>query len=305
MVVTTEGDRLPAAMDAVARTVGAFDRACSRFRGDSELSAINRAAGHATPVSPLMIAAVQAAVRAASLTDGAVDPTLGAAIAALGYDRDFDLGLAGRGSARAELSAPSADWRTIRVDAAAGTVAIGPGASLDLGATAKALAADHAASAAYAAAECGVLVSLGGDIATAGPAPAAGWRVRVTDDHRADAAAPGQSITLHTGGLATSSTTVRAWRGPDGAIVHHLLDPETGLPVDGGWRTASVAAACCLDANIASTAAIVRGPRAPAWLASLRLPSRLVSDDGVAFHLCGWPDDGDDLASARFAEASA
>ena len=305
MVVTTEGDRLPAAMDAVARTVGAFDRACSRFRGDSELSAINRAAGHATSASPLMIAAVQSALRAASLTDGAVDPTLGTAIAALGYDRDFDLGLAGRGSARAELSAPSADWRTIRVDAAAGTVAIGPGASLDLGATAKALAADHAASAAHAAAECGVLVSLGGDIATAGPAPAAGWRVRVTDDHRADATAPGQSITLHTGGLATSSTTVRAWRGPDGAMVHHLLDPETGLPVDGGWRTASVAAACCLDANIASTAAIVRGPRAPAWLASLGLPSRLVSDDGVAFHLCGWPDDGDDLASARFAEASA
>ena len=305
MVVTTEGDRLPAASDAVARTVDAFDRACSRFRGDSELSAINRAAGRATPVSPLMIAAVQAAVRAASLTDGAVDPTLGTAIAALGYDRDFDLGLAGRGSARAELSAPPAGWRTIRVDAAAGTVAIGPGASLDLGATAKALAADRAATAAHTAAQCGVLVSLGGDIATAGPAPAAGWRVRVTDDHRADAAAPGQPIALHTGGLATSSTTVRAWRGRDGAMVHHLLDPETGLPADGCWRTASVAAACCLDANIASTAAIVRGQRAPAWLASLRLPSRLVSHDGVAFHLCGWPDDGDDLASARFAEASA
>lgn len=305
MVVTTEGDRLPAAIDAVTRTVDAFDRACSRFRGDSELSAINRAAGRATPVSPLMIAAVQAAVRAASLTDGAVDPTLGTAIAALGYDRDFDLGLAGRGSARAELSAPLAGWRTIRVQPAAGTVAIGPGASLDLGATAKALAADRAATAAHTAAQCGVLVSLGGDIATAGPAPAGGWRVRVTDDHRADAAAPGQPITLHTGGLATSSTTVRAWRGPDGAMVHHLLDPETGLPVHGCWRTASVAAACCLDANIASTAAIVRGQRAPAWLASLRLPSRLVSDDGVAFHLCGWPDDGDDLASARFAEASA
>ena len=99
------GDRLPAAVDAVARTVDAFDRACSRFREDSELSAINRAAGRATPVSPLMIEATQAALRAAALTDGDVDPTLGTAMIALGYDRDFEAGLDGRGAARAGSSA--------------------------------------------------------------------------------------------------------------------------------------------------------------------------------------------------------
>lgn len=316
MVVASDDDLLASAVEAVRGTVDAFDRACSRFREDSELSAVNRAAGRATRVSPLMVEATEAAVRAAALTDGDVDPTLGAALVALGYDRDFDslrdfdLAVAGRddvtgrgpGEAvppgRALSVASVAGWRTIRVDARAATVGLGPGVSLDLGATAKAMAADHAARAAHEATGCGVLVSLGGDIATAGPGPQDGWRVRVTDDHRSAVDAPGQWITIRSGGLATSSTAVRRWRAADGATAHHLLDPATRRPTGRGWRTASVVAANCLDANIASTAAIVRGPRAPEWLRSLGLPSRLVSDNGVALHLAGWPTAGDDLAPA-------
>jgi thiamine biosynthesis lipoprotein len=166
--------------------------------------------------------------------------------------------------------------------------------TLDLGATAKALAADRAAERANASAGAGVLVSLGGDIALAGPAPPEGWRVRVTDDHRSDVSAPGQWIALRTGGLATSSTTTRRWSTASGSA-HHLIDPATGRSVSGVWRTVSVTAASCLDANIASTAAIVRGERAAAWLESLGLPSRLVSTDGAARHVAGWPTQGDDL----------
>jgi thiamine biosynthesis lipoprotein len=66
--------------------------------------------------------------------------------------------------------------------------------------------------------------------------------------------------------------------------------------VDGCWRTVSVCAASCLDANIASTAAIVRGERALEWLAALGLPSRLVAVDGMVRHIAGWPAEGDDLA---------
>jgi thiamine biosynthesis lipoprotein len=139
-----------------------------------------------------------------------------------------------------------------------------------------------------------VLVGLGGDIALAGPAPEGGWRVRVTDDHRGGVDAPGQWIRLRSGGLATSSTTVRRWRAGD-ELVHHLLNPATGRPVTDTWRTASVAAGSCLDANIASTAAIVRGERATRWLESLGLPSRLVTPSGATVHLAGWPADGDDL----------
>jgi FAD:protein FMN transferase len=173
-------------------------------------------------------------------------------------------------------------------------VRLARGVRLDLGATAKALAADRAAAAASHLTGCGVLVSLGGDIAIAGSSPPEGWRVRVTDDHRSDASAPGQWITLEGGGLATSSTTVRRWPTADGDA-HHLIDPSTGRPATGFWRTVSVTAATCLDANIASTAAIIRGEPALSWLRSLGLPSRLVGEDGRVRHVAGWPADGDDL----------
>jgi thiamine biosynthesis lipoprotein len=117
----------------------------------------------------------------------------------------------------------------------------------------------------------------------------------VTDDHRSEVTAPGQWIALHAGALATSSTTVRRWETGDGPA-HHLLDPSTGRPVSGPWRTVSVTAASCLDANIASTAAIIRGDRAPGWLQSLGLPARLVPVDGGAVHVAGWPAGGDEQA---------
>ncbi len=297
VVAVTDAAGLESARAAVVGTVDAFDRACSRFRDDSELSAVNAAAGSFVPVGSLLLEAVGAALRAARLTDGDVDPTVGESLIALGYDRDFaSIGaVAVPGPASRSISIASVPgWRTVQIDPDAGAIRVARGVKLDLGATAKALAADHAAAAAHQAAGCGTLVSLGGDIAIAGAAPPEGWRVRVTDDHRSDVDAPGQWITLRAGGLATSSTTVRRWRTPSGSA-HHLVDPATGRSVHGVWRTVSVAAASCLDANIASTAAIVRGERAVPWLQSLGLPSRLVGVDGTARHLAGWPSDGDDL----------
>src|SRR5213076_493676 len=96
-----------------------------------------------------------------------------------------------------------------------------------------------------AAPGAGVLVNLGGDIATAGPPPVEGWLVRVADDHRASPDEPGQTITIESGALATSSTTVRRWDQG----VHHIIDPRSGLPADSRWRTVSVCAATCVDAN--------------------------------------------------------
>ena len=212
-------------------------------------------------VSPLLIETVAASLRAARLTDGDVDPTVGEALMALGYDRDY--ALVAPPSRRRIQIVPVPGWRTIKLDAEAGTIRLARGVRLDLGAAAKALAADRAADAAQRAAGCGVLVSFGGDIAMSGPPPNGGWRVRVTDDHRSDVDAPGQWITLESGGLATSSTTVRKWATDDG-FAHHLVDPATGRPARGIWRTVSVAAGSCLDANIATTASIIRGDRAVA-----------------------------------------
>jgi FAD:protein FMN transferase len=292
VVAAADARSLDAARVAVERVVADFDLACSRFRDDSELSAVNRGAGSWVKVSSLFIEAMTAAIRAAELTDGDVDPTVGQALIALGYDRDFgELPDRAPGSP-AIASVPG--WRTLQTDLGAGAVRVSSGVRLDLGATAKALAADHAAAAAGAAADCGVLVSLSGDLAVAGPPPDGGWPVRVTDDHRAGPDAPGQWITIRSGGLATSSTTVRRWR-TDSGPAHHLVDPATSRPAQGPWRTVSVTSGSCLDANIASTAAIIRGARAERWLRDLGLPSRLVTVDGRVRHVAGWPEEADDL----------
>lgn len=290
-VAVSDPARLATAVTVVRDQVDQLDGACSRFRQDSELAKLNAAGGAEVRVGPLLLEAVHAALRAAQLTDGDVDPTVGGSLIALGYDRDFD-SIRTRGQVAFQAVK---GWRSVDVDDARSTVRLAPGVTLDLGATAKALGADRAARQASAAAGCGVLVGLGGDLALSGDPPPSGWRVRVTDDHRAAPDAPGQWITLRSGGLATSSTVARRWQAGS-ASVHHLIDPASGRPADGVWRTVSVAGGSCLDANIASTAAIVRGGRAAAWLRSLGLPARLVSVDGVATHVAGWPEDGEELA---------
>jgi thiamine biosynthesis lipoprotein len=282
---------LPPARAAVERELAAVDLACSRFRADSELSRVNASGGRPTRVSTLLCEAIELALRAAALTDGAVDPTVGTALVLAGYDRDWRL-----------LEAPAGEpahpptvtarvmpgWRAVSLQR--GIVTLPAGVSLDLGATAKAWAADRCATVAAASGGCGALVALGGDIALAGPTPAKHWSVLVTDDHRSGPDAPGQTVRVRSGGLATSSTAVRRWRHA-GHTMHHVIDPATGLPVADTWRTASVAAASCADANIAATAAIVLAETAPSWLAERELPARLVRADGEVRTIAGWPEE--------------
>jgi thiamine biosynthesis lipoprotein ApbE len=296
---TVDPAALAPARSAVESELAAIDRACSRFRPDSELSRLNDRPGRPIQVSALLLEALSLALEAARMTGGDVDPTLGRALELAGYDRDWRLlpapgeepPGAGRGSSPhppvLKLRSRSG-WRAVSLDRATQTVRLPQGVRLDLGATAKALAADRAAAAAHAAAGCGVLVGLGGDIATSGPAPAGGWRIHVTDDHRSDATAPGQTVTIRSGGLATSSTTVRRW-SHGGRTMHHILDPATGAPAETCWRTVSVAAESCADANIACTASLVRGRSALDWLAELELPARLQRNDGSVVRTGRWP----------------
>jgi len=288
---------LAQARACVQHELAMIDRACSRFRADSELSRLNALEGRPARVSGLLLQAVELALRAAELTDGDVDPTVGRALELAGYDRDWKLlcppttsSPAAQEQARAhEIKARvRSGWQTVSVDSCAGRVRLPRGIRLDLGASAKAWAADRAAKTATADTSCGVLVSLGGDIATCGDAPPGGWRIRVTEDHRSQPDAPGQTVSIQDGGLATSSTTVRRWHH-DGRDMHHIIDPRTGEPARSAWRTVSVAAASCAEANIAATAAIVRGAPAAAWLAGLGLPARLVDHEGQVLTICDWP----------------
>ena len=91
------------------------------------------------------------------------------------------------------------------------------------------------------------------------------------------------------GGIATSSTTVRRWRRGQ-ALLHHIIDPQSGMPTSGPWRTVTVLAHSCVDANVAATAAIVQGEGAVDWLKARRLPARLVENDGTIHYLGPWPD---------------
>jgi thiamine biosynthesis lipoprotein len=203
---------------------------------------------------------------------------------ALGYDRDY--ATLAPDAAAAVRGVPAAGWQTVELDVHNRLLRLAPDTRLDLGATAKALAADRAAETIASATGSPALVSLGGDVATAGPSPGGGWTIRVTDDHRATAG--GQTISVTGGGVATSSTTLRAWRR-GGRAIHHIVDPGTGEPAATVWRTVSAAAASCVDANTATTAAIVRGADAPRWLGALGLPARLVDPDGRVVTLNDWP----------------
>jgi thiamine biosynthesis lipoprotein ApbE len=295
-LLVTSPFALEAAYRLVSAELAAIDAACSRFRPDSELSLVNAAGGRITNVSTLFAEALQTALTAAALTDGDVDPTCGGCLVRLGYDRDFAQVRADT-SPLSRAAGPAPGWRLVELDADRQTVRVPAGVLLDLGATAKALAADRAAARAAAAAGCGVLVNLGGDIALAGQAAAGGWRVKVSDElpaHQADGAptrrARGQVVSIDSGGLATSCTASRGWRRGEERL-HHIVVPGTGRPADGCWRTVSVAAATCVSANIASTAAIIRGEPAARWLDRLGLPARLVRSDGRVVTTGGWPAD--------------
>ncbi|RDI02514.1 thiamine biosynthesis lipoprotein [Curtobacterium sp. AG1037] len=292
-VVLDRRDRrhLPAAEACVREVTAAVDAACSRFRADSELLARADALVRGTEVSPLLASLVHQAVDAARLTDGDVDPTLGRRMVRLGYDAAFVDGAlvtAGPGpEASPDLLARALDvrpaWQRILLT---GTfLRVPEGVTLDLGATAKAAAADMAAASITARLGIGALVSLGGDVATAGPDPSGGWQVRVQDldDDPADRVriASGWSV-------ATSSTQKRRWE-QDGHARHHILDPRWGLPVDPVWRSVTVVAPSCVTANTMTTAAVVRGHAAVDWLRQSGRAARLVAADGSVVRLGGWP----------------
>jgi thiamine biosynthesis lipoprotein len=289
-VVVTEPEQLEIATRAVDRLVARLDETCSRFRDDSELAGVQAAAGREVEVSPLLGTALAAALRAARITVGAVDPTVGSAVRRAGYSVDF-ASVARDGEAIVLPLGRVPGWQRIQFDERRRTVRVPVDVELDLGSTAKALGSDLAAAAARRAmSRGGVLVSLGGDIAVAGAPPADGWHIQVAEDHETPVTADGETIAVTRGGVATSSTTVRRWtRG--GFVLHHIIDPATGIPAAGPWRTVTVVAGSCVDANIATTAGIVLGIQATDWMAATGLPARLVDHGGRVVRIGGWPAD--------------
>ena len=284
-VVVTDAGALVAASELLQLELERIDRVASRFRDDSELSRLNAASGTETRVSAELLEALQVALAMAEATGGLVDPTVGVALDRLGYDRDFSEVLPGVDGRLPEPQA-APGWRSVTLDPERSVVGIPVGASIDLGATAKALAADRAATTIHHRLGCGVLVSLGGDASVAGPAPEGGFAVGIADTCTSRHAS--EAVGVLSGGLASSGTGVRQWRLGTHQV-HHIVDPATCLPSPPYWRTVSATAATCVQANAASTAAMIMGERAVDWLEGLGLPARLVRVDGSVAYTSGWP----------------
>jgi thiamine biosynthesis lipoprotein len=289
-ICVAAGERLDRAAALMERELTAVDEACSRFRPDSELARLNAAAGRPVAVGRRLLDAIVVALRVAFGTGGLVDPTVGRTLALAGYDRSFELVRARDARVFRARYSPVPGWRHVDVDVGRSTVRVPAGVELDLGATAKAAAADRIAHAAAAEVGGGVLVSLGGDVAVAGEPPDGGWSIRVADDHGAPLDAPGEDVSIRSGGLASSGTALRRWRAGE-VELHHIVDPRTGRPARTPWRTVSVAARSCVDANAAATAAVVLAEWAPQWLASRLVPARLVAESGSVVRVGGWPED--------------
>jgi thiamine biosynthesis lipoprotein len=281
-LVLTRPELLPEATAIVDGVLADVDRACSRFRPDSELLTLAPDADGWNRLSPTLADLLRVALEAAVQTDGALDPTIGATLVDLGYDRDIRLLTDERTSVVTVVRRPTG-WRSLRLEDT--RVWMPPGTQLDLGATAKAVAADRCARAVAQRLDTGVLVSLGGDIATAGRGPEGGWQVTVQD---LPSDVPQQVSLFDGAAIATSSTARRTWRR-DGQVVHHLIDPTTARPATGRWRSVTVVAPDCARANTVATAALVKGDGAVAWLRYAALPARLVSHDGDVATLNHWP----------------
>ncbi len=277
-VVVSDPTALAAVVEVVRAGLDDVERACSRFRADSEIRSLRPGT---TTLSPLLADLVGTALDAAEASGGLVDPTVGGVVRELGYDRSIEL-LPKDGPA-VTLVQRVPGFR--RVKLYGDRLELPAGIDLDLGATAKARAADLTARRAAEIVGVGVLVELGGDIATAGPGPEEGWQVLVSDSPDD----PASQVTLQPGSaVATSSTVRRAWRR-GGVRIHHIVDPRTAAPAAAVWRSATVAGPTCAEANTASTAAVILGHEAPRWLAERGFSARLVDQRHRVCPVGDWP----------------
>lgn len=292
-LLTTDAYVLDAARLMLAERLDELDAVASRFRTDSELALINRtsriAAAEEHDVVHLSVSRALGdhlthALDVAALTDGLVTPTVGNALITAGYDADIDV-------VRHRAAANRSDSHPAPVDVHSEcmlhgtTLTLSAGATLDLGSTAKAVAAQQWSAQIASRVGAGILLDLGGDLACAGPCPSGGWRIGVVDWTRRT-----RQVVLADDGqsFATSSTRVRTWRSGQ-SWRHHIIDPRTGSPAHSPWAQVTCASTATQWANAASTASIILGADAPDWLAARRIPALLVAHDGTETRVAGWP----------------
>jgi thiamine biosynthesis lipoprotein len=287
-VTVTDPAALPAARRLVSRQFAAVEKAAARFRRDAELHRLYRAGGRTITVSPLLAGLISAALITAERTGGDVDPTVGAAMTAVacGSAKRDRSGIPVCGT-RPTQPRPVPGWERVNLDGR--RLQVPAGTTLDLSVTAKAVACDHAAAGVRERLDVGVLVGLGGNVATAGPAPEGGWYVEIEDrtGNRLTAATLSAGAALATSHLTAHTRpemVVNAELGTPG----HLIDPHTGRAPTPVWRMATAIGFSSLEMAAYTAASLVRGTSARAWLGQLWVPARLVTIYGDVITVGPW-----------------
>lgn len=240
--------------DAAETRLHDLEARWSRFRDDSELAAINRAAGRPTIVSAETFRLIDQAVDAWRRTAGRFDPTLGETMARAGYDRPLDH-LDRSAPVPGATTVPAPTPTGIELNAGLFSVLLPAGVQLDLGGIAKGAAADLVAAEILDAGADGCSVNIGGDLRVAGAPPRPeGWRINL--------ACPGSDdsvvVSLVAGAVCTSTSLLRRWTGADGEE-HHLRDPATGRPLERGLVSASILGATAVQAEVLTKVVLATG----------------------------------------------
>ena len=282
-IAITDTALLPQARVILDTILTATNLAANRFDVDSEISQLN--ASGSIHASAWFLELLVEARRAYEISDGLCDPTVLSALMALGYDRDFDA--LSPNDEEVVVTSPSPGWSSITIDGS--LVELSPGTTIDLGASAKAAAADAGATAIAAELACGVLVDLGGDLRIAGASPSNGWPIGLASSAKGGLANADISevVALSVGAMASSSSVVRRWQRSD-TTLHHIIDPSTGMSAKTPWSMASVVASTAVEANALSTAAIIWGEDAVFELGQRKVQARLVRHDGSIERVGGW-----------------
>ena len=267
----------------ISRWVTAVEAACSRFDAASDISRANTAAGSPVRVSPVLVQAVEAALRMAAATDGLCDPTVGLSVIAAGYDRSFEV-IEAEGPGQALPHRRGGAWRLVKTDRDSSTVTVPAGYALDLGGSAKGWAVDRAIEVVSGSLlpsfpGAGVCISAGGDLAVGGRPPVGGWPVTIRERLDVSDGVPEREIQLQRGAMATSGATQRQWQR-DGHAGHHIIDPATGAPGVSSWALVTTFSDSCLVADTMATAAWLLGEAAPATLEWWGVGARLLDHAG-------------------------
>jgi len=260
-----------------------IDRRLSRFDASSDLCRLNADPRPYVPAGPLLRAAVAAALRAATLSAGLVDPTLLGALRDAGYcESRADVAPASLAQALATAPKrrparpdPAARWRAVEVDDDAGLIRRPPGLELDLGGSVKGWAADVLAERLERHGRCAV--DCGGDLRVVAHRGAP-WEVRVRHPLTGAIA---HTLHVRSGGIATSGIDARLWWRDGGDFAHHLIDPARRAPAWTGVVAATALARTALEAEALAKAALLSGPAAGRRLLRAHHGGVLIHDDGA------------------------